>query len=362
MIKRQKNKFRPRRALGSVVLTTATFLAFLGIVWQAYQTTVDEDRATKELPIISASNDPVKVKPEDEGGMEFPYRGMTIFETVEDPFAGEDRQQNRRIERLEFSKKKLFPTAEDQAFVEEINSFNAVSENFRVVPLSERQEMKKKAALDTLEKQKPTSQSKTGSKELPKILAVIEPTKVKQTDAPKTIAEPAQKQQAPVSEEKAIQQDQKDQLAATLKTILDKNADSETSIETAAGTTETKTTVTQTKTEKQPEKKTTLKLVTSEKKTRSNPVQTQGLTSGNYIIQLGSVRSADGAREEWGKIKSKLPGVLDQLNLNVERADLGDRGVFYRIQAGRIDKQTAAELCNKVKASKAAGCLVKKVN
>jgi hypothetical protein len=50
--------------------------------------------------------------------------------------------------------------------------------------------------------------------------------------------------------------------------------------------------------------------------------------------------------------------LLGPLSLNVVRADLGDRGTFYRIQAGPLaDERAAKDLCHKL-AEKKVGCLV----
>jgi hypothetical protein len=50
--------------------------------------------------------------------------------------------------------------------------------------------------------------------------------------------------------------------------------------------------------------------------------------------------------------------VLGSLSPNFVRADLGDKGVVYRIQAGPITTaDAAADLCNKLKARN-VGCFV----
>ena len=51
-------------------------------------------------------------------------------------------------------------------------------------------------------------------------------------------------------------------------------------------------------------------------------------------LQLGSLRSEDAARQEWERIKRKNSDLLGNLSATPVRAELGDKGVYYRIQAG----------------------------
>ncbi len=50
--------------------------------------------------------------------------------------------------------------------------------------------------------------------------------------------------------------------------------------------------------------------------------------------------------------------MLGDLTLEVQRADLGDRGIFYRIRSGPFpNRATARDMCAQIKAAK-LGCLV----
>jgi cell division septation protein DedD len=79
---------------------------------------------------------------------------------------------------------------------------------------------------------------------------------------------------------------------------------------------------------------------------------------GRYRIQLAALRTNDDASREWDKLRRAHPDLLGSLSLNVVRADLGDRGTFYRIQAGPLaDENAAKEVCRRL-AEKKVGCLV----
>jgi len=73
-------------------------------------------------------------------------------------------------------------------------------------------------------------------------------------------------------------------------------------------------------------------------------------TAGGARVQLASVRSAEAARAEWARLLRLHDDSLGALQLVVEQADLGDRGTFFRVQAGPLaDRAAAAELCARLK-------------
>ncbi len=82
------------------------------------------------------------------------------------------------------------------------------------------------------------------------------------------------------------------------------------------------------------------------------------LAAEDYFVQLASVKSDQGARQEWGRLQKINPELFDDLALDVQRADLGDRGIFYRIRIGPFPNQaTAQDMCAQIEAAK-LGCLV----
>lgn len=62
-----------------------------------------------------------------------------------------------------------------------------------------------------------------------------------------------------------------------------------------------------------------------------------------FKIQLGAVRTEAAARVEWDKLRKSFPSVLGRLSLNIEKADLGQKGVYYRIQAGPFSDRASAD-------------------
>ncbi len=79
-----------------------------------------------------------------------------------------------------------------------------------------------------------------------------------------------------------------------------------------------------------------------------------------YFLQLGAVRSAADAKQGWERLRQRQPDLLGSLSLATPRVDLGERGTFYRIQAGPIaDAAQAEHRCNELK-RRGIGCLLVK--
>jgi hypothetical protein len=95
----------------------------------------------------------------------------------------------------------------------------------------------------------------------------------------------------------------------------------------------------------------------------ASPAPTPGGASGEpYRVQLAAVRSRDRAEKEWNRIKTKNDDVLGKLSLSVMRADLGARGVYFRLRAGPLASETEARaVCDKLSARKVP-CLVVRPN
>jgi len=85
----------------------------------------------------------------------------------------------------------------------------------------------------------------------------------------------------------------------------------------------------------------------------------QPVASGDYFVQLASVKSESAAKSEWDNFVKKYSPLLNGVSHRVEKADLGAKGIFYRIQAGPIAKSNADNICGGIK-SKGGSCLVKK--
>lgn len=82
--------------------------------------------------------------------------------------------------------------------------------------------------------------------------------------------------------------------------------------------------------------------------------------AGGFYMQLGAFREAPKAQDEWRKLQKKFPQSLSKLSSRVERADLGAKGVWYRLYAGPAPESSARDICTRLKAD-GTGCMVRKL-
>lgn len=71
---------------------------------------------------------------------------------------------------------------------------------------------------------------------------------------------------------------------------------------------------------------------------------------GALRLQFASVPSDTQAVAEAQRIQRKHAAVLGGVALHIVRADLGAKGIYYRVQAGPLDEAQARRLCDAVKA------------
>jgi cell division septation protein DedD len=73
-------------------------------------------------------------------------------------------------------------------------------------------------------------------------------------------------------------------------------------------------------------------------------------TSGGMLVQVSSQRSEEAARATFRDLQLRYPRILGPYPVNVQKADLGDRGVFYRARVGPFSAADAQRLCDDLKA------------
>ena len=91
------------------------------------------------------------------------------------------------------------------------------------------------------------------------------------------------------------------------------------------------------------------------RRSRDRPAGHAGAQAGGARIQLGSVRSEEAARQEWDRIRRANSDLLGSLSATPVRADLGEKGVYYRIQTGPI--ADADRICGELK-QRNVGCII----
>ncbi len=84
------------------------------------------------------------------------------------------------------------------------------------------------------------------------------------------------------------------------------------------------------------------------------------VASGKWQVQLGAVREQARATAAAKRLATTHKDLLGKLSIATVRADLGSRGVYFRLRAGPLqDRATADLLCRQLVARK-VGCIVVK--
>ncbi len=90
--------------------------------------------------------------------------------------------------------------------------------------------------------------------------------------------------------------------------------------------------------------------------TNPNPVQSApgtpsaGGAGGSYLVQVSSQRSEADAQASFKALQGKFPSVLGSHNPVIKRADLGEKGVYYRAMVGPFNSpDEASQFCGSLK-------------
>jgi len=78
------------------------------------------------------------------------------------------------------------------------------------------------------------------------------------------------------------------------------------------------------------------------------------LKKGKVLVQLGSLKSYDLAKEEWARLSKKHKDILGDLEAVIQKVDLGvDQGIYYRLRTGGFENTDLAQAaCSTLKEAK----------
>ncbi len=80
------------------------------------------------------------------------------------------------------------------------------------------------------------------------------------------------------------------------------------------------------------------------------PSPPQFVSNGPYVAQLAALQSEAAVEQSWRRLSSRAPQLFASARLDVERADLGQRGIYYRVRAGYFpDRANAARFCDRIR-------------
>jgi hypothetical protein len=87
--------------------------------------------------------------------------------------------------------------------------------------------------------------------------------------------------------------------------------------------------------------------------------QTTPVPAGGYVIQIASLPSEAEAQTSYNKLSAKFASVIGGRGVDIKRAQIKNKGTYYRVRIPAGSKQEAAELCSRYKAA-GGSCLVSK--
>lgn len=74
------------------------------------------------------------------------------------------------------------------------------------------------------------------------------------------------------------------------------------------------------------------------------------VADGPYVAQLAALQSDGAVDAAWRRLSSRSPDLFARARMDVERADLGARGVYYRVRAGYFaDRANATLFCDRIR-------------
>ena len=82
--------------------------------------------------------------------------------------------------------------------------------------------------------------------------------------------------------------------------------------------------------------------------------------AGGYMVQVSSERTQAHAQASYRALQAKYPAVLWSRRPTIKRADLGEKGIFFRTQVGPFaSAEEAGKMCNSLKAA-GGQCIVQR--
>ncbi|NCO04326.1 MAG: hypothetical protein GW903_09065 [Alphaproteobacteria bacterium] len=319
-----QRRFSAKTAFLAVMIAVGILI---GAIWSLYPSGKDAQYA-QNVPIVRAESKPLKYIPEDTGGMDIAHRDSTVFSGM----GNED--DSPRIENLLADNDTEEPLPRSQLFAglntdEDLESGDGVTQeqsdeemgNDLIVQEQSQAvltQIERPERVIPFEQETPLNNVEETIEDIAEDIdsAGDEP-------APSEVIMPVEPMKKPVQEKvadvKPVLKERK--LNEVVDTVLDDEN----------------------------------KIVAKPAPVEPAPEQVQAAPSGSHYVQLASVKTRMAAESEWTSLRAKY-------NLSssyrIQTKDLGDKGVFHRIQAGPYSKTTADKICADIKAKTPGGCLV----
>lgn len=298
--KKRKSRFR---WLFLIVIGGALFGGAITMAWYSYMRGYDQ--ASDEFaPHIPSDDTPIKVKPDEPGGMKVPHQNKHVYDMVTSP---ENRE--RKIEHL-------LPPPETP--IQSHTSEDPVDDN----TAQHLEQLREEATssdrnIESIVKKQPILEKPQPVKTIPDVkpeTTPIDPITPEEKSFDEKLAEIIPQEKPKIIEQKIPPSTDKS------PTIQEPTA------------------------------------IVIEKTPPPKPTQS---FSGNVRLQLGAVKTAQEAQKEIGRLRKAYPDIFKNCDLIAKNVDLGPKGIFYRIQTTGIPQSEAEKINETLKKLKQACFIVK---
>ena len=372
-----------------LVVVLGVVAGFVTLSWYAYHAGIQSVKE-EDLVVVEADKTPMKEKPSDPGGMQFPNQDKTVFET----FSGNNAKQPQKVERVlpvpeePMAKEK---DAEASGTTTWVNKDIAKTGTEQVIgkdkDTGKKMVDKSKVASSVASPdEKPVYTIKD-----PKDHQVIAAQSASDDEQSVTYVAPKKGAAATKAADKALHADDKnkedkpkpftpEKAEAIARATSDDAGESapphdDVTSEDAPKDVAVKvdekpaafapSAAKEVKEEKpvakaEPEKKALEKKEPVKKAEEKKPAapETHVLANGgHFMVQLGAYRSEDEANDTWDKMHLKHKDLSDKKPM-VVRADLGSKGVYYRLRVGGLSSAADAKALCQALSSKGQACII----
>ncbi len=311
----RRGDVRPRKPFLAAAIVGGLVLLLAGILWVSYPRGGDD--AVEEVPVIQADAGPVKAEPDQQGGMDIPYRESTVFDSMRGQDDGDRKVEN------------LLPPAEQP--VNRADVFAGLKNGV--------EDQQTEAAADitesTAEPAAPAPVAEAAPVETPAPVseapAAEAPPPLAQAD---TSAEDATANTVSRSDEAAPEPATPNQTAEAMETsekaaapVVAAAPPEPVSVEPASGGN-----------------------AATEKAVKPS-------AGGSHYVQLASIKDRGAAAASWKGLQKQFPSQLSALEYRVQEASVKG-ATFYRVQAGPLAEGEARSVCKAIGAKKPGACIV----
>lgn len=307
----------------SMIVLALAVAGFLSLAWYAYQTGADH-ALNGEVVVIEAGDEPIKEVPEDRGGMDFPHQDKTIYNVLRP-----EDEKGKLVTVIEAPEEPAMPTQPAQEG-EKVSADRKIAQIIQKAVEDTQRDMRHEKRLNEKTEDDADEASDADAKDESSAEAVTEEPKDKVADD-KTVSA------APINDE------------IKAEPVKEPEPDKE-ELKTEPVKEEPKAVP------KQEVKAEAVKQPVIEQKKEPAPAS----TSSGIQLQLGAFRSEAEAKTQWQKLQTANKDVLSGAGYNVVRADLKEKGIYYRLRASGFASSAAADKACKTLSGRKVGCFVVK--